>query len=115
MVVDVSDALRAIRSDRARYSDEQVGQIREWYLIEKRTLKWIRANVHPQSSESAIYKIAVGLAYADVPLTERLQEAAWRAQNAGKAVAAAALGAGAGPEPTGPVRAEELLSEGDWA
>lgn len=60
---------------RANYSAEQVNFIREAFLLDDRGIPWILERVHPPSSASALWRIAIGRAYAEVPLSPRLQAA----------------------------------------
>jgi hypothetical protein len=73
-------ALRGIRPERGRYSDEQVNWIRESYLLDGISLKQIRSQLWPVCSINALWRIAIGRAYTGVPLSARLAAAAAEAE-----------------------------------
>lgn len=108
-MTEIRERLKGIRPERRRYSSDQVNWIREQYLIEKRPIPEITKELWPVSGENAIYRIAIGLSYDDVPLSAKLIEAYTDAQ---KRRELPPPPGGRRPVPlAGPVRAEELLGE----
>ncbi len=111
---EVESQLRAIRSERRRYSAAQVTWIREQYLCEKRSLGWIAEQIWPKSSQNSLWRIAIGQSYPDVPLSTKLEEALREAERLREIPGPAAVAAVAAVEAAQPVRAGDLL-EDDWA
>lgn len=113
---DAERVLRAIRPPRGRYTHDEVNFIREAYLVDRMTLQEINERLSMQSSKNSLWRIAVGRAYREVPLSARLREAV-HAQ-IGDAVVTAKRASHSEPAaaPLPPVRAAELLGgEDDWS
>jgi len=113
------EELRGVNRRRHRYSDEWVNFIREGYLLDGKTREDILASLPYPCSVNMVWRIAVGRAYQEVPLSPRLRAALEQRRRAGGAGAARPAAPEPERAPAEPVAAEELLSEEsaaeDWA